>query len=248
MEGNGGPPAGRSMVWLFGEMFLVPIRTFIFGLERLLETMIGMQHAGDRGMGVMAGGPPAGEVKAEDTAAITPPMTVSIESEQGAAGGGTEIATEEIKRMDKDLNDDMLKLVRYKVLFVKREYEYAFDEEEALVSDNMDGSAFTAWKIAEFIQKLGRQKGGNIPRPISVPGTWKNYPDDKDEHGKLLYREDGKLTGFPEGDKKYLRVFYEVLERYSREKFKYEEEEINVLKDIRDTMKQQQQQQTKPTQ
>jgi len=29
-------------------------------------------------------------------------------------------------------------------------------EREALVADNMDSSAFTAWKIAEFIQELGR--------------------------------------------------------------------------------------------
>ena len=30
--------------------------------------------------------------------------------------------------MDQDSRDDMLKLVRYKVLFVKREYEHAFEE------------------------------------------------------------------------------------------------------------------------
>ncbi|HEX8632647.1 MAG TPA: hypothetical protein VF703_00695, partial [Pyrinomonadaceae bacterium] len=46
--------------------------------------------------------------------------------------------------MDRDLRDDMLKLVRYKVLFVKREYEHAFPEQEDLVSENMDGAAFTA--------------------------------------------------------------------------------------------------------
>ena len=31
---------------------------------------------------------------------------------------------------DKDLNDDQLKLVRYKILFVKRDYETAFPERE----------------------------------------------------------------------------------------------------------------------
>lgn len=32
--------------------------------------------------------------------------------------------------MERDLHDDTLKLVRYKVLFVKREYEHAFPEQE----------------------------------------------------------------------------------------------------------------------
>jgi len=40
--------------------------------------------------------------------------------------------------------------------------------------------------------------------------------------------------GFPEDDKKYLRVYFEVLERYKREKFRYEEEQIDVLREIRD--------------
>lgn len=125
--------------------------------------------------------------------------------------------------LDKDLRDDMLKLVRYKILYVRREYEVTFPEREDIVSDNMDGDAFTAWKVAEFIQELAH---GTTP----VPAKWadKNYPED--------YRSpDGKyLTGIPHEDKKYLRVYYEVLERYPREKFKYEEQQIRVLEEIRD--------------
>jgi hypothetical protein len=131
---------------------------------------------------------------------------------------------EERKEMDKDLRDDMLKLVRYKVLFVKREYEHAFPEQEDLVSDNMDGSAFTAWKIAEFIQQLGRGE-------TAVPHKWneKGYPS-------ATYRRDGALLGLDEEDKKYLRVYFEVLERYPREKFKYEEQQVRVLEQIRDKL------------
>jgi hypothetical protein len=126
--------------------------------------------------------------------------------------------------MDKDLRDDMLKLVRYKVLFVKREYEHAFPEREDLVSDNLDGPAFTAWKVAEFIQQLGR---GETP----VPRKWadKGYP-------AAEHRRGGALLGLDEEDKKYLRVYYEVLERYPREKFKYEEQQIRVLEQIRDAL------------
>ena len=121
--------------------------------------------------------------------------------------------------MDKDLRDDMLKLIRYKVLFVKREYEHAFPEQEDLVSENMDGAGFTAWKVAEFIQGLGQRK-------TVVPSKWgKTYPEG--------YRDADILTGLPDDDKKYLRVYYEVMDRFPREKFKYEEEQISVLEGIR---------------
>jgi hypothetical protein len=132
---------------------------------------------------------------------------------------------------DTNLSDDMLKLVRYKILFVKRDYEHAFPEVEELVSDNMTATAYTAWKIAEFVQNLGRGK-------TDIPGKWSDgYPNDKDKQGNYLYKKDGKLTGLPEDDKKYLRVYYEVLDRYVRESFKYEEDQIDVLKEIRDALR-----------
>lgn len=133
--------------------------------------------------------------------------------------------------MDRDLRDDMLKLVRYKVLFVKREYEHAFPEREDLVSENMDGAAFTAWKVAEFIQELGLLQ-------TRVPERWRKY------HGGKYVREQGEgggrwlaLTDLPHEDKKYLRVYYEVMDRYPREKFKYEEQQIRVLEEIRDEIR-----------
>lgn len=135
--------------------------------------------------------------------------------------------------MDRDLNDDMLKLIRYKILFVKRDFEHAFPEHEELVSDNMEPSAYAAWKVAEFIQSLGKKE-------TVVPGKWGTYPDQKDQEGNYEYREKINdkqiLTGLPEDDKKYLRVFYEVLDRYPREKLKYEEDQLKVLREIRDKM------------
>ena len=129
-----------------------------------------------------------------------------------------------MERPVKDLHDDMLKLVRYKVLFVRRDYEVAFPEEEDLISDNLTGDSFVAWKIAEFVQNLEK---GETP----VPARWrtKSYPSG--------HSEGDFLTGLPHEDKKYLRVYYEVLERYPREKFKYEEQQIRVLEEIRAELK-----------
>jgi len=124
---------------------------------------------------------------------------------------------------DKNLHDDMLKLVRYKILFVKRDYEHAFPEQEELVPDNLDAATYTAWKIAAFIQQLHEH------HRTTVPIKWKQYPPNDPR-----YRDGGTLIGFPEEDKKYLRVYYKVLDRWPREAFKFEEKQIAVLEQIRD--------------
>jgi len=211
--GNGG------FAWLLGQMFVLPFRTFLYGMERLLDTMRDMQRAGDRGMQVMAGGGAIAPAGGDDPQ--NRPAAVRVISNGDAGSVGKESEIQEKRAMDRDLNDDTLKLVRFKILFVKREYEHAFPEQEELVSDNMDGTAFTAWKVAEFIQALGRKE-------TSLPRKW------GDKYPPRHYVENGYLTGFPEDDKKYLRVYYEVLERYKREKFRYEETQIDVLREIRD--------------
>ena len=67
---------------------------------------------------------------------------------------------------DKDLRDEkVLKLVRYKILFVKRDYEYPFPEQEELVAENMDEASYTAWKIAQFIQQL---------KETPIPKKWED--------------------------------------------------------------------------
>src|SRR5271165_6051323 len=53
--------------------------------------------------------------------------------------------------MDKNLNGDTLKLVRFKILFVKRDYE-----------DNIDGQAFTAWRSPNLFSPRAAQDGGAL--------------------------------------------------------------------------------------
>ena len=81
----------------------------------------------------------------------------------------------------------MLKLVRYKVLFVKREYEHAFEEQEDLVSENLDGAAFTAWKTAEFIQRLAEME-------TRVPEKWGSYWRGKNGTGESTGRRSSRTV------------------------------------------------------
>lgn len=227
-----------NIVRVFGQLLVLPMTAFVYGVEMLIKTMQGIQQVSNQGMEVMIGSQARLNGVPETRAAPVVPVEqhdpVRRNDTAAPDSGITEITFKEEKPLsnngdhangrDKDLHDDMLKLVRYKVLFVRREYEYAFPEQEDLVSDNMDGSAFTAWKIAEFIQDLHRQT-------TRVPIKWrdKNYPPRE-------FIKDGYLNGIPHEDKKYLRVYFEVLERYPREKFKYEEQQIKVLEDIRDRL------------
>lgn len=238
-----GPPEGarhssRNVVWLLGNMILIPVRAFLHGMELLVRTMQGMQDATDRGLGAMAGEPPA-NTSGEGAAAPTEsPNTIQPAVFSGAGAGMSSadtlnlgshetISKESTKMPDTNLNDDMLKLVRYKILFIKRDYEYAFPEKEELVFDNMTDSAFTAWKVAEFIQSLDRTE---------VPHKWREktppYPP-KQERRTVDGREIWVIHSLPESDKKFLRVYFEVLQRYAREKLAYEEDQLDALRGIR---------------
>jgi hypothetical protein len=218
-----------SFMRLFGQMVMLPFTVFVQGMELFIKTIQGMQRATDEGMSVMVGG----TTQAPDTAPGDQSDLTS--SKTGSVTGGVtkdDAATnlkERINMSDKDLsNKDMLKLVRYKILFIKRDYETAFPEVEEIVSDPMEDCDYTAWKVAEFIQRLARKE-------TRIPMKWgTKYP--KIDH-KPPYREGNFLLGFPEEDKKYLRVYFEVLARYEREAFKYQERQVEVLEEIRDNLR-----------
>ncbi|MCA1593784.1 MAG: hypothetical protein LC754_14270 [Acidobacteria bacterium] len=239
-KGARGADGASNVMQLFGQMMMLPFTVFVYSLEMFVRTMRGMERVADEGMGVVAGetAQPRPDVptsnltnQAADSGGIQPPGTspgnwnsliTQPETSKGGVGKAAETVPKENNKMsDKNLSDDMLKLVRYKILFVKRDYEVAFPEREELVPDNITGEAFTAWKIAEFIQRLDRE---------DVPHNWaeNNYPKGS---------ADGKIHRLDEDDKKYLRVYFEVLDRYVREDANYDRDEVTVLREIRDVLK-----------
>lgn len=294
---------------LLNQLAKLPLRAFIYSLEMFVQTARGLQELASQGIdSMMSADAPtdsgASAAMSSYTKQVTPDGFIRTDSEEISRGdnssanpGGSmvngavsEDATtnpkERVNMRDANLSDDMLKLVRFKILFVKREYEVAFPEDEDLVPDNMTGSDFAAWKVAEFIQRLSLR-----PPEIRFPKRWlkKTYfnkyslPKNWEEADTLLTRarkaieesdrareeaKDAKgkpeaerkaheaeeaarraneatkraapywLIGFPEDDKKYLRVFYEVLERYPREKLRYEERQLEILEKIADGVNQ----------
>lgn len=242
-EDEWGAGTGRetnSLVRLFGQMMMLPFTVFVYGMDVFVKTVQGMQRTTDEGMDVMLGGAsrapretagtPRSSHEGEPGDQRETESDLDTTSTNRAAEDGAGTNPKETTDMnDTDLSgENILKLVRYKILFIKRDYEHAFPEVEELVSDNTDETGYTAWKIAEFIQRLAK-------RETKVPSSWKNYPVNEPPP-TLPYRDGDILLGLPERDKKFLRVYFEVLDRYDRESFRYEERQIEVLEEIRDRL------------
>lgn len=217
------------MLQFFGQLMKLPMEAFVYSMEMFVKTMRGIQQIAFRGIDLVADevGQTLTDVSGAEKDA---PMRALYGAIDNSAETVQPMPQEEGRKMsDRDLRDDMLKLVRYKVLFVKRDYEHVFYEKEELVHENIDAADYTGWKIAEFIQSL---KSEDVDKQVKVPPKWKSkgYPKGEYTKGEIL-------IGLEEDDKKYLRVYYEVLDRYTRERFKYEEEQIDVLREIRDSLK-----------
>jgi hypothetical protein len=271
-----GDRSSTNVMQLLGQMLMLPFTVFVYSMEMFVRTVKGIQRVADQGMDVMAGGPtqprpgvPVSEGRPTDQTTPgggAPPLGAQRQGGWGelkiqkitSTGDGTvedtaEANQKEIAKMaDKNLSDDQLKLVRYKILFVKRDYEYAFPEKEELVWENMTGDAFAAWKVAEFIQNLGktelpsrwkerryplRSRGTGEPAPPAAGA--KSDAERYEEQHTYKYEEGGKpkegkwrIVWLPESDKKYLRVFYEVIDRYVREDLDYERRQLDALEDI----------------
>lgn len=151
-----------------------------------------------------------------------PPQPQPFTTENAQANVNDETHRKSYERLDTNLADDKLKLVRYKILFVKRGLEVAFPEREEFVSDNLSETNYAAWKIAEFIAGLDETE---------IPQAWRerNYPPSQ--------AGGGFIHSLPEEDKKYLRVFYEVLERYKRAGAGYKKRQLSALKGIRNSLR-----------
>ena len=92
-----------------------------------------------------------------------------------------------------------LKIVRYRIVFTKRDYEATLKEGEEPLNHSIDAAAFAQLKVAQFAGDL--QRAGE-----ARPQVWrdKNYP--QGVSGDLYHK-------IPDEDRKYVRVIFAVLYR-----------------------------------
>ena len=109
------------------------------------------------------------------------------------------------------LEDDMVKLVAYTIVSLKRGHERIMDggQGSMIVTDSMSGRAFISWVIARYLQE-----------EVTVAGASKSTQVRSD----LI----------DPGELKYLTVYYVVSNRWPRHGLNFEQKQVTVLKEIRD--------------
>ena len=184
------------MFELLGRMVRLPITVFVFTARQMVEVLEGWGTA------------------AELVPPRTPATRFRPSPETAAVGSGTENSSaapsaqpsthskEESTMPDKNLNDDMVKLVEYSILSVQRGHEGEKERGQKIVTDRLTEDAFVTWVIADYLE------GDN-----------------------------GNGHEIPSGQRKYLRVYYNVLQRWPREELHYEQEQLAVLRDINESIK-----------
>jgi len=109
------------------------------------------------------------------------------------------------------LEDDMVKLVAYTIVSLKRGHERVMDGGEGtmIVTDSMTGTAFISWIIARYLQQ-----------EVTVPCD----PKPKQLRSDMI----------DPSELKYLQVYYVVSKRWPRHSLNFEQQQVAVLKEIRD--------------
>jgi hypothetical protein len=214
------PRSSNIVMWLFGEMIRLPMTTFVYSLEVFVRTMQGMQRMVNQGVesaDEMGATPSEGAGYGGGTAS-DPQLSRSASAASGSAASTQQSTYEEQRKMrDQDLSgDETLKLVRFKILFIKRDHEYAFSEREVLVSYSTSAAEWGGLKVADFLRDAA---GGQIPLPPELKGVVEHV-------GTNGWR-------FREKDEKYVKIYFEVLQRWDREEAEYDRQQVEVLREIR---------------
>ncbi len=200
-----GTPPEPGMLRLAMELFLLPMRTFLHGMERMVDTLKDIQHLTDRGADSMLGpmaraappppSPPPFAAPARDLQDPKP----SVFPEPLTAGSARDVAgaqpSKEERRMytDQDLSGDMVKVVQYCIVSVVTGIDdnarVLFGPNVVAFADDMSPEDFTAWIIASNCDAIDK------------------YKDNFNLHG----HGPGPLPW----DRKYLRVAFTVMGRFS---------------------------------
>lgn len=245
-QGNQSSGAGENTgaSELVRQLVTVPFSTFAYSMQIFIWLLQGMVKVTNEGMNAMAGAattqplvqmtmPVSTEVPTSGAAGNTQPSNLKEESKMSEQSWNTGDEAWTMSQACKDKDPcDRLRLVRYKVLFLKDKLEHAFQEDEELVAEDITKDGFISWKIAEFIQRLRR-------REIRQPRKWferNNYP--ANDGGAVTGRfPNSFVVDLPDRDKKYLRVYSAVLDWYDRERKNYEREKVDALEEIRNAIR-----------
>jgi hypothetical protein len=205
---------GGGMTELIEKVIWMPWRLFVSSVETMLKTAQAFQGPADRGSDVMADGAiPHLDAQPQVRAA----SAIETEVSHGREPCTAKQEKNEMSDRDRDLSGDDLKLVHYRILFTKRDLEAVFEEQHDLVTYNANAAEWAGLKVAEFMEQVAR---GAVARPAKWRAS--GYPQGASDRG----------WGLPEEDRRHLRIYFEVLQRFGRERAEYDQEQVKVLREI----------------
>lgn len=214
------------MIKFFGQIMKLPMAALASGMEMLAQTMREIQKSFESNIDVASNGLAQTINDMSDEAGVA--RAASDDRSGGISGDGADVTQQTLDKEEKDMSDQDLsghdlKIVRYRIIFTKRDYEAVLDEaDEEVVDYPTDGGSLGGLKVAHF---MGRVKDARVNLPIEWRG--KNYPE------KNAPRRGWKI---PPGDERYITFLYEVIRRVEREEPAYEKDEVKVLREIRDVL------------
>jgi hypothetical protein len=194
------------MVELFGQMIRLPVAVCVFAAREMTTLMERWVPLGESSSGATA---PRQEPLGEGFSVRAAVDRGSTNPARGAAALPLPDSKEEDKVADTHLGDDMVKLVEYSIITVKRGQgeggdhsggEQELDAGRKVITDNLTEDAFVTWVVADFLKD--EKKGKNLP----------------------------------DSDRKYLRVYYNVLKRWPREELHFEEDQLAELRGIKEAI------------
>jgi hypothetical protein len=211
-------------------MLKLPVAVVAAGFEIMARVMRDMQRTFDRNVDVVAGGMAqslmdqspdtgsqsqgardAGEVAASNGIDESDPTTQKDGGNMGDWDG-----------QNQDLSGEDLKVVRYRIIFTKRDYEDDLDGGEETINYPTNGGSYGGLKVAQFMKKVAAKQ---VPRPAS----WKENCYPPDAAGDADW-------DFPADDLRYITFLYEVIRRVEREEKEYDKEQVRILRGIQERL------------
>jgi hypothetical protein len=202
------------MLRLIGQMLTAPLAVLVYSMGMLVRTVQGVQRLANQTLDGLTTGPaappgpdpPAARTGRGPEAARAPAWTAV-----GPVSPCGSMAKEDRQMKDQDLGGDDLKLVRYKIIFTKRDQERVLKEDEELVAYKTTVADFGGQKVGQFLSEAKDVAAGKPPPP-----SWKVGADFK----------------IKKGDERFVKIFVEVLDHYPKEDAEYDKQTVEALRDI----------------
>jgi hypothetical protein len=218
------------VIQFFSQMLKLPVAVVAAGFEIMARVMRDMQQTFDRNVDVVADGMAQSLI---DQALNTGTQSQDAgDAGKVVAGNGIDQSDPKTQKaggnmgdwdgQDQDLSGEDLKVVRYRIIFTKRDYEDDLDEGEETINYPTNGGSYGGLKVAEFMKKVAAQK-------ISRPDSWREncYPPNATSETDW---------SFPKDDLRYITFLYEVIRRVEREEKEYDKEQVRILKGIQERL------------